>query len=73
MARRMLLQQLRDAGLSGVTSEEVLQLDAATRRAEVDLKDIVDILDADTKEHKAFLAVMRKMSAVEAARRLREN
>ena len=67
MARRMLSQQLRDAGLSGVTSEEVLQLDAATRRAEVDLKDIVDILDADTKEHKAFLAVMRKMSAVEAA------
>ena len=56
---------LRDAGdtaLPGFTSEEVLQLEGATRRAEADLKEVADILDADAKEHRVFLAAMKKSS-----------
>ena len=67
---RTLSELLRDAGetaLLGVTSEEVIQLDAATRRAEADLKEIVRILDADAKGHRAFLAAMKKMRAAEPA------
>lgn len=66
---RTLSELLRDAGdtaLLGVTSEEVLQLDAATRCAEADLKEIVRVLDADAKGHAAFLAALKKMRAAEA-------
>ena len=54
---------LRDAGdtaLPDFTSEEVLQLEGATRRAEADLKEVEDILDADAKEHRVFLTAMKK-------------
>ena len=56
---------LRDAGdpaVPGFTSEEVLQLEAATRRADADLREVADILDADAKEHRVFIAAMKKSS-----------
>ena len=65
---RTLSELLRDAGetaLLGVTSEEVHQLDAATRCAEADLKEIVRVLDADAKGHRAFLAALKKIRAPE--------
>lgn len=67
---RTLSELLRDAGdtaLLGVTRDEVLQLDAATRRAEADLKEIVRVLDADAKAHGVFLAALKKMRSLEAA------
>lgn len=67
---RTLSELLRDAGdtaLMGVTRDEVLQLDAATRRAEADLKEIVRVLDADAKAHGVFLAALKKMRSLEAA------
>ena len=67
MARRTFPERWRDAGLPGVTSAVVVQLDAAARRAEADLKEIVRILDAVAKEHKTFFAAMKKMRVAAAA------
>ena len=56
------LRDTGDTALPGFTREEVLQLEAATRRAEADLTEVAGILDADAKEHGVFLAAMKKSS-----------
>ena len=66
---RTLSELLRDAGdfaLQGVSAEELPQLDAATRQADADLKEIARVLRADAREHKAFMAAMRKLRAATA-------
>ena len=58
-----LLRDAGDAALLGISSGELRQLDAATRRAEADLAEITRVLDADAKAHKAFMAAIRKARA----------
>lgn len=63
---RSLSELLRDAGdaaLLGVTSEEVLHLDAATLRAQSDFKEIVRVLEVDAKAHKTFMSAIKKLRA----------
>jgi hypothetical protein len=56
-----LVREAVDALLLGVSTEELKQLDAASKRAEADIKDMVRMLDSNTKLHKAFLAEMAKL------------
>ena len=45
---------------------ELLQLDEATRHAEVHIKLMVKALDANAKSHKAFMAEIAKLRGAEA-------
>lgn len=56
-----LVREAVDALLLGVNTEELKQLDAATRRAESDLKAMVKTLDTNAKEHRAFMAEMERL------------
>jgi hypothetical protein len=52
-----------DSLLRDVSPEELLQLDEATKRCEVDIRAIVKALDANTENHTAFMAEIAKLRA----------
>ena len=56
-----LLRDAVDALLLGVNTEELKQLDEATKRTETELNQMVATLDANAKAHKAFMATIAKM------------
>jgi hypothetical protein len=56
-----LLREAVDALLLGVNTDELRQLDEATKRAEKDLTDMVKTLDANAKRHKSFMAEIAKL------------
>ena len=56
-----LLRDAVDALLLGVNTGEIKQLDEATKRTEIELKAMVKTLDANAKEHKAFMSAITKM------------
>ncbi len=56
-----LLREAVDALLLGVNTEELLQLEEATKRAEKDITAMVKNLDANAKGHKAFMAEIAKL------------
>ncbi len=56
-----LLREAVDALLLGVNPDELRQLDEASKRAEIDLKEMVKSLDANAKGHKAFMAEISKL------------
>jgi hypothetical protein len=56
-----LLRDAVDALLLGVNTEELKQLDEATKRTEIELNEIVATLDANAKAHKAFMSAMAKL------------
>ncbi len=56
-----LLREAVDALLLGVNTEELLQLEEATKRAEKDINAMVKTLDANAKGHKAFMAEIAKL------------
>jgi type II secretory pathway component PulM len=56
-----LLRDAVDALLLGVTTEDLKQLDAATRQAEADINDMIKVLDASAKQHRVFMADMAKL------------
>ena len=56
-----LVREAVDALLLGVSTEELKQLDAASRQAAADIKDMVRMLDSNAKRHKAFLAEMARL------------
>jgi hypothetical protein len=58
-----LVREAVDALLLGVSPDELRQLDEATRRAAVDLQATVEALDANAREHAAFLAEMKALRA----------
>jgi hypothetical protein len=61
-----LLREAVDALLLGVNPQELRQLDEATRRAELDLKDMVKSLDANARQHKSFMAEIGRLRAAAA-------
>jgi hypothetical protein len=56
-----LVREAVDALLLGVNTEELKQLDIATRRAESDLKAMLKTLDATAKEHRGFMAEIARL------------
>jgi hypothetical protein len=58
-----LVREAVDGLLLGVNPDELRQLDEATRRAEKDLLAMVECLDANALEHRAFVTAMRKLRA----------
>jgi hypothetical protein len=56
-----LLREAVDALLAGVSAEELRQLDAASRRAEADIAEMVATLDRNAREHRRFLAQIEKL------------
>lgn len=58
-----LVRDAVDALLLGVNTEELKQLDAATRKAEADLQAMLSCLDENAKQHKSFMAEMRRLRA----------
>jgi hypothetical protein len=56
-----LLRDAVDALLLGVTTEDLKQLDAATRQAEADINDMIKVLDASAKQHRVFMGDMAKL------------
>ena len=61
-----LMRDAVDALLLGVNTEELKQLDEATKRTEKDLQEMVKTLDANAKEHKAFMTAITKMRKASA-------
>jgi predicted DNA-binding protein len=58
-----LVREAVDALLLGVNTDELRQLDVATKQAEADLKTMVKTLDANAKAHKSFMAEIQKLRA----------
>jgi Ribbon-helix-helix protein, copG family len=58
-----LVREAVDGLLLGVSPVELAQLDEATKRAEIDIKAMVKALDANAKDHKAFMAEIAKLRA----------
>jgi hypothetical protein len=58
-----LVREAVDALLLGVSTEDLKQLDAATKRAEAGNKDMLKILDANAKQHKAFMTEIAELRA----------
>lgn len=56
-----LVREAVDALLLGVSTEELVQLDAATQQAESDLKAMIMALDANARQHRSFMAEMARM------------
>jgi predicted DNA-binding protein len=56
-----LVREAVDALLLGVSTEELKQLDAATRQAEADLKAMIKALDANAKQHRSFMAEIARL------------
>ena len=51
-----LLRDAVDALLLGVNPQELKQLDDATKQTEADIEEMLHALEANAKEHKAFMA-----------------
>jgi hypothetical protein len=62
-----LVREAVDALLLGVSPDELRQLDEASRLAEADIKQMIATLDANAKEHKAFIAQMKRLRGAERA------
>lgn len=58
-----LIREAVDALLLGVNPDELRQLDEATRRAEADIRSMVKSLDANAKQHKAFMHEIARLRA----------
>lgn len=58
-----LMREAVDALLLGVNTDELKQIDEATRRAEADITAMIKTLDANAKSHKAFMAEIAKLRA----------
>jgi hypothetical protein len=58
-----LLREAVEALLLGINPEDLLQLDAASKRAEEDIAAMLKTLDANARNHKAFMAEMAKLRA----------
>lgn len=56
-----LVREAVDALLLGVNAVELKQLDEASKRAELDIKDMIATLDANTKRHKSFMAEIARL------------
>ncbi len=56
-----LLRDAVDALLLGVNPQELKQLDEATKRTEADIKEMLHALDANAKDHKAFMAEIGRL------------
>ncbi len=61
-----LVREAVDGLLLGVSPVELAQLDEATKRAEADLKAMVKALDANARNHKAFMVEIAKLRAAAA-------
>jgi hypothetical protein len=61
-----LMRDAVDALLLGVTPTELKQLDAATKIAQRDIKDMVAAMDAGAKRHKSFMAEIGRIKAASA-------
>jgi predicted urease superfamily metal-dependent hydrolase len=61
-----LVREAVDGLLLGVSPVELTQLDEATKRAEADIKAMVKALDANARNHKAFMAEITKLRASNA-------
>jgi hypothetical protein len=55
-----LVREAVDALLLGVSTEELKQLDEATKRAEADIKEMVKILDGNARQHRSFVTEIVK-------------
>jgi len=51
-----LLRDAVDALLLGVNPQELKQLDDATKQTEADIEEMLHALEANAKDHKAFMA-----------------
>ena len=58
-----LLRGAVDALLLGINPEDLRQLDAASKRAEEDIAAMLKTLDANTRNHKAFMVEIAKLRA----------
>lgn len=58
-----LVREAVDALLLGVNTDELKQLDEATRRAEVDIRAMVDTLDQSAQAHRQFMVEMARLRA----------
>lgn len=56
-----LVREAVDALLLGVSADELRQFEAASRLAEADLKQMIATLDANAKQHKAFMAEIARL------------
>lgn len=56
-----LMREAVDAMAMGLDLNDLEQLDAATKRAEIDLKEIVATLDTNAKQHRSFMAEIAKL------------
>lgn len=56
-----LVREAVDALLLGVSPDELRQLADASRQAEADIKEMLAMLDANAKEHKAFMAAIERL------------
>jgi len=56
-----LVREAVDALLSGVNPQDLHHLDLASRRAQEDIQAMLQVLDANAKEHQAFMTEMAKL------------
>jgi hypothetical protein len=56
-----LVREAVDALLLGVSTEELKQLDEATKRAEADIQEMVKILDGNARQHRSFMTEIAKL------------
>jgi hypothetical protein len=56
-----LVRDAVDALLLGVNTEELKQLDALTKQAESDIRSMLGALNANAKQHQAFMAEIAKL------------
>lgn len=61
-----LMRDAVDALLLGVTPTELKQIDAATKIAQRDIKEMVTAMDAGAKQHKRFMAEIARIKAAAA-------
>lgn len=58
-----LVREAVDELLLGVKADELAQLDEASKRAEAEIKEMVDALDVNAKSHMALMAEIGKLRA----------
>lgn len=58
-----LVRDAVDALLLGVTTDDLLQLNEASKRAEAELKSMIKTLDVNTRDHKLFMTEIAKLRA----------
>ncbi len=62
-----LVREAVDALLLGINTDELRQLDEATRRAEIDIREMVSTLEHSGQAHREFMAEMAVLRAGAAA------